>query len=374
MINRKIDENEPKNSSRTLYIVSALIGVAIGIYISLNPETQTESLPISLLFLIVSLFLGIVIHELGHLVFGILTGYRFSSFRIMSLMLYRRSDGRLAFTRRKIPGTSGQCLMSPPDSAGGRVPFVLYNLGGSLFNLITALISIIIRIISGRVYLLADFLVLFSVVSLAFALMNAIPMRLSLIPNDGYNLKILLRDPPARDSFLKEMRIAEASSKGILLSEMPEDWFSVPEEGYTQNHIHASIAVLRAERLIDLKSFAEAREAILPLLGRASMAVGAHRALLGYDLVFLNLYLDGITDDYDNHLTAPDRKFISSLRNDPSVIRTDVAVTAITKGRCKELDKLLLKLDRQIRLSPTPAAAKSEREAVNLFLEKYGLN
>ena len=88
-----------------------------------------------ILTLYAALFVQIIIHEAGHLVFGLLSGYKFSSFRVMSFM-WVKEGGRIKFRRLTIAGTGGQCLMSPPELSDGKIPVVLYNFGGSLMNII----------------------------------------------------------------------------------------------------------------------------------------------------------------------------------------------------------------------------------------------
>lgn len=58
------------------------------------------------------IFIQIIIHEAGHLVFGLLSGYEFVSFRIGSITL-AKYDNKYCFKRFHIAGTGGQCLMMP---------------------------------------------------------------------------------------------------------------------------------------------------------------------------------------------------------------------------------------------------------------------
>ena len=73
--------------------------------------------------LIVSLFLLVTIHEGGHLVCGLLSGYRFVSFRLFNLTVIR-SEGRLRVKHFAVAGTGGQCLLSPPDLPLKDIPVV----------------------------------------------------------------------------------------------------------------------------------------------------------------------------------------------------------------------------------------------------------
>ena len=90
-----------------------------------------------LLILFMSVLLQIILHEAGYCSFGWISGYRFLSFRIGSFM-WLKKDGGIRFARLKIAGTGGQCLMGPPDLTEGKFPYILYNLGGSIINLLSA--------------------------------------------------------------------------------------------------------------------------------------------------------------------------------------------------------------------------------------------
>ena len=72
-----------------------------------------------LVFLYLSWVLQVVIHEAGHLICGLLSGYTFSSFRIGSMMILKE-NGRFVTKRLKIAGTGGQCLMAPPVMVNGK--------------------------------------------------------------------------------------------------------------------------------------------------------------------------------------------------------------------------------------------------------------
>lgn len=102
-------------------------------------ETVGVSL-LAILILLFSIFLQVLLHEGGHLVCGLATGYRFVSFRIFNLTFIRK-DGKLCIKRFSLAGTGGQCLLTPPERPLEDIPTTLYNLGGVLANLLTAILA-----------------------------------------------------------------------------------------------------------------------------------------------------------------------------------------------------------------------------------------
>ena len=96
-----------------------------------------------------AMIVQIVIHEAGHMVFGMLSGYRFCSFRIFSFM-WIKDHGKLKFSRFSLAGTGGQCLMAPPDFKNGTIPVMLYNFGGSIMNAAAGLLFLLLYSACGQ--------------------------------------------------------------------------------------------------------------------------------------------------------------------------------------------------------------------------------
>lgn len=79
--------------------------------------------------------LTILIHETGHFVFGLLTGYRLLHFEILGVSV-EKINGRLRVRHyKKVP--IGQCLMYPVKEDADPVLMIL---GGPVFNLLAAII------------------------------------------------------------------------------------------------------------------------------------------------------------------------------------------------------------------------------------------
>lgn len=109
------------NNKWSKAIVGALFGAAGGLFLISNFKSGNFKHVITFFAAIVGylvcIFLTIIIHESGHLVMGLLTGYRFSSFRISSFLL-QKDNGKLKLRRFDIP-----------DKCVNSFDFMMYYIG-----------------------------------------------------------------------------------------------------------------------------------------------------------------------------------------------------------------------------------------------------
>ncbi len=200
--------------SKITYIANLLFGVVLGILIVvigaildtkgiLEFDRYIEYLVWGFLSFFIFFVLQIIIHEAGHLVFGLLSGYRFLSFRIFSLTFIKK-DGRIQRRKFSIAGTLGQCLMYPPKiQPDGSLPCKLYNLGGGLANLITLSPFLIFAIYANK-GLTRTILISFFISGILLAASNLIPMEFG-IHNDGMNLVSLNKGKSYQESFYLQL-------------------------------------------------------------------------------------------------------------------------------------------------------------------------
>lgn len=316
-----------------------------------------------ILFFYITIILQLVIHEAGHLLFGLLTGYQFLSFRIGSLMWIRK-DGKIHLRKMSLAGTGGQCLMCPPESSGRteRIPYVLYNLGGSILNAVSALIFLGLYFLSDGIPYLPAFFLLMGITGIGLALMNGIPMR-GTVNNDGHNALSLGRSPAALRSYWLQMKINEQMAKGIRLKDMPEEWFQFPSEGEMQNSMAATIAVFCANRLMDEHRFKEAANLIDQLLSMDTAIISIHRCLLTCDRLYCELIGDNMETMIHKLLTAEQVRFMKQMRNFPAVVRTGYACALLYEKDAKKAERYKKQFESKCALTnPYESDIASERE------------
>ena len=322
------------------------------------------SVGILLLGFYVMLYLQIVVHEAGHLVFGLLTGYRFSLFRIGSLTFLRDPvSGKIRVKRMQLAGTGGQCLLVPPQPVDGKIPFALYHLGGSLMNLIASAVFFVLYLICRPIPTLSLIMLVGVIVGIAYAMMNGIPMRLGAIDNDGYNLYAQTKSQTAMEAMRIQLLIAEASARGVRLRDMPEEWFVIPAGASLENSMVAVISVFACNSLMDEGKYDEAEEAIRSLCAAKTGMVGVHRSLLICDRLTC-LLLRGDTAAAEQCLTKQLLSFMKAMKNNPTILRCQYAVARLLKQDDGEAQAVMKRFELCAKTHPFVSDIESEREII----------
>lgn len=377
MKKKKKSKLSPALAGMALGAVSGVIGgIALG---ASMPKDATDAeffqhLVIALLLLYLAMFLQTIIHEGGHLVFGLISGYRFTSFRIGSIQLSRK-DGKLRLSRFSIAGTGGQCLMDPPEAEDGTIPVTLYNLGGSLMNLICSVVFFLIWLMLDHTGYPAMFFILLTAIGIIFALMNGIPMRLGAVDNDGYNAFSLRKDRAAREAFALQLRVNARISEGERIRDLPDSWFEKPDDAQMCNSMIAAKGVLICSRLVDAHDYARAGELAAHYLEIPSGFAGIHRNMLICERICCALVTGDPTVPIDTLYTKELQAFFKSMKNTPSVVRTEYIYALLAENDTKKAEKFRKLFEKIEKTYPYPNDMLADREMMDVaFVQKKAAN
>ena len=355
-------------------LIGAVCGILFMKYLD-RPETAGTSgggkiltILVALVSMCAVLILQIIIHEAGHLVFGLLTGYRFISFRVYSFMWMKDND-RIRFKRMSIAGTGGQCLMAPPDLKDGKMPVQLYNYGGAIMNLIASAISGGLSLLCPAGSLFRPFLLMMLVTGIAYALLNGLPLRMSLANNDGRNAWDLARSPEAVRAFWTTMKMNELSARGVCLRDMPEEWFAVPDEEGMKNGITSSLGAVACSRLMEQGRFEEADALMERLLSQNNGIPGVLRKMLVCDRIYVELIRENRPEALEALRTKDQLKFMKSMKKYPSVLRTEYAYALLAEKDPEKAQTVMEAFEKAARTYPNPNDITIERELMETARE-----
>ncbi|MCM1332460.1 MAG: hypothetical protein NC248_07615 [Bacteroides sp.] len=205
---------------------------------------------------ILSLLILVPAHEAGHLVCGLLSGYKFVSFRIFNFTLIK-IGGKLCVKRFSVAGTGGQCLLNPPDRSIEEIPTGWYNAGGVLANLI--MLAAVLPLLWMDLHsLLFESLLIFCIVDLLLILTNGIPMKLGGIGNDAYNMIYLNKNYQSKRAVMIQLRSNALIQEGVRPKDMPAEWFECDVVVDYGNPLEVSVPIMYASRLVDEMRFEDA--------------------------------------------------------------------------------------------------------------------
>lgn len=311
--NRKKKKSAANTAALIPMLVGGIGGFFIGMFLAKNGMDKL-SVPIwiELLFIIAVFFVIIVIHEAGHLVMGLATGYKFISFRI-GPFTFIRENGRIKLRLFSVMGTAGQCLLMPPETdSPENAPYFLYHLGGGLFNIITAVICGIFMLITDNKT--ADLLLAtMAILSLFLGISNLMPMgRAS--ANDGTNLYLLKRSPALRRVLYNQLYINGLLYQGVLPRDVPAEYFGdIADDG--KMCVHSCVMpMLQGALAVDVKDFTAAQAKFEYILNDERL-IPIYRNECTCELLFCKIMNGASTEEIDELYDKNLKSYVKQMKS-----------------------------------------------------------
>ncbi len=326
---------------------------------------------VEFLLLMGSVFLAMIlhtiIHELGHVVFGKLTGYEFLSYRIFSFSLQKTKQG-YEIKRLSIPGTAGQALMKPPALVDGKMPYVWYNLGGVLFNLLLIIVSFGINVLCDH-YVVRFIFTMSIGMGLFMGIINIFPYSEKGM-TDGCNL-LKLHRYPEKIKYLHlqlEMVADLADGKCWEEFEIPEDLFDIEEneiDSFTFIPYLCGINKAYAE-----KDFKKAGEYIDVLYRNKKQLNKVHQYIFAAEKTFLELIGENRKEIVDEAYTDEVKKFMKALKHEVSSWRVQMAYAYFYKHDSKKAMEFYEKGMAAVKNAPYKGDAMMEVSILTYVKER----
>ena len=348
------------------FVLYALLGGAAGYLIAFSADGRGPLFwVLSCALLLGAFLLQLILHEAGHLLFGLATGYRFASFRVGSL-IWIKTDGGLRRRTYRLAGTAGQCLLFPPEPKEGKFPVFLYNLGGSLMNLLVSLLFWVLSLACPSASLGWLVCWLMALTGLVGALQNGIPISSGAVANDGYNAFALGKNPAARRAFWLQLAINGEMTRGLRPKDMPAEWFAPPPREEMDNPLTAAIAALACSRLMDQHDFSQAAQALAGYLEGDNAILGLHQFLMTCDLVCCRLLAGGGPEVLSPLEDPVMKKLAKAMKDYPAVLRTQYFRALLAEDDPDGAAAALETFASVARTFPYPGEIAGERELMDL--------
>ena len=320
--------------------------------------------------LIFAIYSSTIIHELGHLVFGLLTGYEFLSFRIGNLMWVKKNK-EIRLKRYSLMGSAGQCLLVPPKMEDETLPYILYNMGGVIFNLITSILFLALYFVFDGIWYISYICILISIINIIFAMVNGFPMCVEAIYNDGHNTLSLYKDKNALKCLWVQLMINAKLTSGLRLKDMPDTWFEIPSKEESKNPICASIGVFAFNRAIDQMNFELAKQLANEILDKNTGIADIHRNIVISELIYCELIGQNRKSIIDEYRSVDFGKFEKAMKNYPSIIRMEYTYELLANQDKLKADKKLVQFEKIAKTYPNESEIEGEWELINLAKKSY---
>lgn len=306
---------------------------------------------------------AVIVHEFGHLIFGLLTGYTFAAIGFGHHLFLRR-DGRVRRFVYKLPGASGFCAMEVPDMKDGGFPFRLYLLGGTFGNAFFALVCIFafaFGIGNGILFFPHAFL-LFAFVNAYIAVVSILPIKTKLLNTDGKQLFDLLKHKNMRKSFWACEKISAAQYRGVKFEDIPSEWFNETDD--TQSVYAASIRTVRLLARAETDEPKEVCALIEKELSENHALSGRSKALL----ICMRIYYESIGErdagTLKKLITQTQIDFMKRMKNVPSVIQTEYAYALLVEKDVREASRIKARLEKISKKYPFPAEIDTAKKLI----------
>lgn len=285
------------------FILNAGIGFLAGfLAISLIPDEFGDAsffiIPILLFSILGGYLVQFIVHEAGHLLFGLLSGYTFVSFRVGNLMVIKKNE-KYRFANMNLPGTGGQCLMAPPEYNNGDFPFILYNLGGVLLNIVASSIAFIA--IGDNTHTFFNIvLVGFALGGLLVTVTNGIPMIIGGIPNDGYNIREMQKDKKLRQAFWIQLAVNDELTQGKRPRDLSFDDFSIDSPDQLTKPLITAVQLLHYSRSLDQLDFEQAEAYLQDFTPYMEEIVSLYQHEINLECLFMEVINENRPDVVNN--------------------------------------------------------------------------
>lgn len=323
------------------------------------------SIIIYIAIFIVIFGLHIILHEAGHLILGLMSEYEFISFRVGSLTLIK-DEGKFKFKSFNIKGTAGQCLMMPKTDNYKEVKYILYNLGGTLMNLIITIISLVI-LIAFNISPIIKFILIASIISgVICVISNGIPMKFGGIANDGYNIVSISKDNFMKYCFYIQLKVNGLLSKGMRMKDMPIEWFYLRDKADLNNPLVTALKIMEGNYYYDNLNFEEAQRCYEEILEKAPKIMKIYEYEINCELLFFEI-LKGNMDKVKELYTEELRNYIKATSCYISRKRLMYAYNLIVLKDKKKTEKILKEIEKVKKTYPIKGDILSEEEVINFI-------
>ncbi|MCL2030053.1 MAG: hypothetical protein FWG93_00760 [Oscillospiraceae bacterium] len=317
-----------------------------------------------------ALLLHIIVHEAGHLICGLFSGYQFVSFTVAGMM-FVKEDGKLKIKRFGIAGAGGQCLMSLPALENNTYPFVLYNLGGGLMNfLFSGIAAALFFAVKDSFIFAVEVFVPFALIGVILGASNLLPLKMGGLSTDGRNILLIKKSEQTRRAFWILLTVNAQMSLGSRLKDLPAEWFEFADDSDFNDSVLGNIAAIGLGRLMDLRDFDAAKALAQAILDKGVKLIEMLKNEVRCELLFFEIMGEPCPErqaQIESLYTPELKKYIKASGTQLSKRRLTYAYEKLVSLDAQKAAKALEAFNKTCRTYPFTGDRETERELMALI-------
>lgn len=345
-------------------VISMFIYMCSGVVMGIGSAKTDTELFVGLIFFYLFFILHIIIHEAGHLVFGLATGYKFLSYRIGSFTIQKNENGKLELKKFSIPGTAGQCLLGVPDIPAEKCQYFLYHSGGGLMNIITSLIVLPFVFITDGI--IEYMTLMFCTMGVVTALTNLIPLKSQGLNNDAFNIIEISQNDTTKRIIYNQLKMNYDLTFGTRYKDIDDKYFDTENsEGVLANSTKCSYGL----KQLDCQNFEKAETVFSEII--ESGTAGFYENEAKCELIFTKIILGCDEETIKSILDKKLEKYIKSTAKYFTSKQRLLYTINMFKNDKEKAEKNLKDFETTAKKYPIKADIILDHELIELVTEKF---
>ena len=319
---------------------------------------------------VVGFILNVILHEAGHLIFGLLTGYGLVFFSALGLTTMKE-NGKLVVKKYSIAGTAGGCMLSPPDMKNGTYPYKLCISGGFLVDFILCAVFLILFYNSAETAgLWARAFLVIGIVSALLGLLNFIPHNV-VAPDDGYIFFNLGKEENAtmHKGYWTCFKIQALLAEGSRPREIPTELFDWVDTDNINDPLTYETAYYHYKYLLDQQKFSDAKTLLQTLWDDTNNIPEVQKLACQCELLFHELIGDRRQEEIDRLYSEGLKKYIKAAEAELNVQRLMYTYARLYLKNADEAAKQMELFNKACNIPIQAGLARSENELISIIDE-----